>query len=434
MSPFFTGIVGIALLFFLMTVGVPIGFSMGIIGVVGFGILANVQGAIFQAASVPFSLVTDYSFCVLPLFIFMAQLIFEAGFSKDLYNLGYRLFGKVPGGLAIATILSCAIFAAISASSIASAVTMGLVAIPEMKRYKYHVGLACGTVAAGGTLGILIPPSGILIVYGILTEQSIGRLFIAGILPGIILTLMFMVYVYIRARLNPELAPAGPSSSLSEKVQAFFHTIEMIILVTGVLIGLIVGWFTPTEAGAVGAFGALIIAVARGRMTWQKLKSSVYDTMASTGMIFVILIGALLFNVFLAVSKIPMLLAQSIVGLALPASLILGIMILIYLMLGCFIDAMAMVLLTIPIFFPVAVTLGLDPIFFGIIVVVVVEMAMITPPVGMNVFAISGIVKDVPMQTVFRGALPFVGVMVVLIVTLMLFPRIVLFLPNLVGM
>jgi len=300
-----------------------------------------------------------------------------------------------------------------------------------MKRYKYQDALATASIAAGGTLGILIPPSGIFIIYGILTETSIIKLFVAGIIPGIILSLMFMVMIYIRARLNPTIAPPGLPTSLREKLVATGECAEALLLIAVVLGGLIIGWFTPTEAAAIGASGALVASLIRRRLSWQGFKDSILDTVRNTGMIFLCLIGALILNGFIAVSTIPMELANLVTSFGFPPPVVIGLIIVVYLILGCFIDTMSMILLTIPVFFPLVKGLGYDPIWFGVVVVLVVEMAMITPPVGMNVWVISGIAKNVPMEVIFRGIVPFVLVEILFIILLIAFPRIALFLPQL---
>jgi C4-dicarboxylate transporter DctM subunit len=433
MSPVTTGLIGICLLLTLMAVGMPIGFAMIMLGFTGFTYLVRFGAAFEVLASVPYRVISNYDYCVLPLFLLMAAICLNTGLGRSLFRLVYVWIGRLHGGLSVATVGACALFAAASASSIATAVTMGLVAIPEMRSYKYDSALATGCVAAGGTLGILIPPSGVLIIYGIITEQSISELFVAGIIPGIILALLFMTMIFIRARLNPKLAPPGPPTNLKEKLSATGDSIEMVVLLLLVIIGLIIGWFTPTEAGAVGAFGAIILSLVRRRLSWQGFKDSIVDTVHGSGMIFTILVGALIFNAFLARSTIPMELAGWVSGLGLPPVSVMVIIIVVYLILGCFIDAMSMILLTIPIFFPVARALGFDPIWFGIIIVLVVEMAMITPPVGMNVYVISGITRDVPMGTIFKGIIPFVIIEACFVALLITFPQIVLFLPGLAG-
>jgi C4-dicarboxylate transporter DctM subunit len=432
-TPITTGIIGICVLLGLMAIGMPIGFAMILLGFLGYTYLVKLSGASYVVSSIPYGVISNYDYCVLPLFLFMAAICLNAGLGRALFRLVYVWIGRVRGGLSVATVGACALFAAASASSIATAVTMGLVAIPEMRRYKYDSGLATGCVAAGGTLGILIPPSGVLIIYGIITEQSISELFIAGIIPGIILAGLFMAMIHIRARLNPKLAPAGAPISFKEKLAATGDSIEMVALLLLVIVGLIIGLFTPTEAGAVGAFGALVLSLIRRRLSWQGFKDSIVDTVRNTGMIFVIIVGAFIFNSFLAVSTIPMELAGWVGGLGLPPLSIMAVIVVMYLVLGCFIDALSMILLTIPIFFPLVVALGFDPIWFGIVIVLVVEMAMITPPVGINVYVINGIVKDVPMETIFRGIIPFVVVEFAFVAILIAFPQIALFLPSLSG-
>jgi tripartite ATP-independent transporter DctM subunit len=431
-NPIIIGTIGIGVILLLMACGLPIGFAMILVGFVGFAYLVNVTAALNIVGTVPFSVISNYDWLVLPLFLFVASIFFFAGLGRSLFRFAHNLFGRLPGGLAMATIGACAIFAAISASSIATAVTIGTIAIPEMKRYKYQDALATASIAAGGTLGILIPPSGIFIIYGILTETSIVKLFVAGIIPGIILSLMFIVMIYIRARLNPTIAPPGLRTSLREKLVATGECAEALLLIAVVLGGLIIGWFTPTEAAAVGAFGAIVTSLIRRRLSWQGFRDAILDTVRNTGMIFLCLIGAFILNGFIAVSTIPMELANLVTSFGLPPPVVMGLIVVVYLILGCFIDTMSMILLTIPVFFPLVKGLGYDPIWFGVIVVLVTEMAMITPPVGMNVWVISGIAKNVPMEVIFKGIVPFVLVEILFVILLIAFPRIALFLPALI--
>jgi C4-dicarboxylate transporter DctM subunit len=432
-NPITTGIVGICIFLALMAVGMPIGFAMLLVGSTGFIYLVKLSGAIHILTSVPYGLISNYDYCVLPLFLLMGTIILNAGFGGTLFRLAYTLMGRLRGGLAIATIFACGVFSAVSSSSIACALTIGLIAIPEMRRYKYDNALCAGSVAAGGTLDILIPPSGLFIIYGIMTEQSIAKLYIAGIIPGIILALMFIVVVYIRVRLNPTLAPPGQSTTFREKVAALGECVEILMLCLLVLGGLLIGWFTPTEAGAVGALGAILFSLIRRRLSWKGFKDSVIDTMLNTGMIFTILIGALIFNAFLAVTTIPMELAGWVSGLALPPVSIMAIILLMYIMLGTFLDELSMILLTLPIFYPVVTRLGFDPIWFGVVIVLVVEMGMISPPVGMTMFVVKGIAPDIPIETIFKGVLPFVIAVAVLMVLLVAFPQMALFLPRLMD-
>ncbi len=410
MSPILAGILGLIVLFSLLALGVPIGAGMALVGFVGLWYLISDVAAFTKLAVVPFQTVTDYSLAVLPLFIFMAQVVFVSGMGRDLFNLASKLLGHKRGGIAMAAVAGSGVFAAVSASSIATATTMGLVSIPEMKRLKYDPALATGAVAAGGTMGVLIPPSGALIIYGILTETSIGKLFAAGIIPGILEGLFYIAVIFILCRWRPELGPPAEKALLGEKIKSLFGCGEIVALIIFVLTGLIIGWFTPTEAGAVGAFGAIVICALRRRLSWDGFKTAIKETLKTTGMIYAILIGALIFNFFVAISTIPYALSEFLGGMSLPPMAILVMVLGIYFFLGCFLDVAAMTVLTIPIFFPMVVGLGFNPIWFGIIFVRMAEIAMITPPIGMNIFVIAGIAKemDIEMETVFKGVVPFV--------------------------
>jgi C4-dicarboxylate transporter DctM subunit len=431
MSPVAVGFIAFVVLFLILAGGLPIGFTMALVAFGGIWYLISDTAALAKMALIPFEEVTKYELAVLPLFIFMANVVFVAGFGKDLYGLAAKWLGHQPGGLAMATVGGCAGFAAVSASSLATAVTMGLVSLPEMKKYNYHPGLATGSIAAGGTIGILIPPSGVLIVYGILTETSIGRLFAGGILPGITEALFYMITIYILCRRNPKYGPRGPKTSLKEKIMAFRGCGEIIGLVILVLGGLIIGWFTPTEAGAVGAFGAIVFSMLRRRINWQKFRQAIRETMKLTGMLYVIVIGAMLFKYFMAVTTIPTVLGEFVAGLTIPPLAIMGVIILFYIFLGCFLEAMSMILLTIPLFVPLTLSLGFDLVWFGIIIVRVVELALITPPIGMNCYTIAAIAPDVPIQTIFKGVFPFIISDIIHVALLLFVPGFVLFLPNL---
>ena len=374
---------------------------------------------------------SSYDYSVIPLFMLMAFVLFEAGFSRNLYDVTRKWLGALPGGIAIATVGACGIFAAVSASSMATAATMGLVAIPEMKRLKYDSKLATGCVAAGGSMGILIPPSGILILYGILTEQSIGKLFMAGVIPGVLEAIFYMVTIYAMCRLRPDLGPRGPKTSFIEKIASLKGSAEIVALISLALGGLFIGWFTPSEAGAVAAFGAIVLALLRKRLNLAKFWRACLETIKTTGMIYAMLIGAFLFNFLMAASDIPVKLADYVGALPVPPLVIMLIIFLTYLVLGCFLDALAMVILTMPIFYPLILSLGLNPIWFGIIIVRVMEIALITPPVGLNVFVIAGVAKDVPMSTIFKGIVPFLVADICHVALLLLVPQVVLFLPGL---
>ncbi|UCE33281.1 MAG: TRAP transporter large permease [Deltaproteobacteria bacterium] len=409
MSPVLIGIIGFILLFALLAFGVPIGAGMALMGFLGFWYLVSDVASFTKLAIVPFDTASSYSLAVLPLFIFMAQVVFVSGMGRDLFNLASKWLGHKRGGVAMAAVAGSAIFAAVSASSIATATTMGLVAIPEMKRLKYNSSLATGAVAAGGTMGVLIPPSGALIIYGILTETSIGKLFAAGIIPGILEALFYIVVIVIMCALKPEFGPRAERTLFREKIKALGSCGEIVALIIFVLAGLIIGWFTPTEAGAVGAFGAIILCTLRRRLSWEGFKTAVVETLKTTGMIYGILIGAMIFNFFVAATTIPYVLSDLIGGMPLPPMAILVMVLVLYFFLGCFLDVAAMTVLTIPIFFPLVVSLGFNPIWFGIVFIRMAEIAMITPPIGMNTFVIAGVVKDmgIEMETVWKGIFPF---------------------------
>ena len=431
MDPIIVGLIGIGIFLLIMAMGMPIGFSMALVGFAGIAYLISVESAFGKLAIVPFRVVANYEFTVIPLFIFMANICFQAGLGRDLFDLAFKWLGPFPGGLAMGTVVACAIFSAISGSSIGTAVTVGLVALTEMKKYNYAPKLATGCVAAGGTMGVLIPPSNPLILYGIITEQSIGKLFIAGIIPGILEAVFYIITIYIICRLNPKLGPRAPNVSFKEKLAPIGRCGEVVLLVVFVLGGLFIGWFTPTEAGAAGAFGSIVIALARRRLDWRKFKEACLETLRTSGMIYALIIGASIMNYFLAVSRLPTEVARVIGGLPLPPIGIMALVMVLQIVLGCFIDALAMMLILTPIFFPMAMQLGFDPIWFGIMMVVMGEIAVITPPVGINVYAISGIAKDVPMETIFRGIFPFFIADICRVALLLFVPQLALFLPSL---
>ena len=431
MSPILIGVIGIGVVLLLMACGLPIGFAMILVGAGGFAYLVNLPAALQIVGVCTYGIVSNYEWLVLPLFFFLASILFYGGLGKSMFRIAYTYLGRLPGGLAMATIGAISIFSAISGSSIAAAITIGTIALPEMKKYKYDDSLATACVAAGGTLDILIPPSSIFVVYGILTETSIVDLFVAGFVPGIILALMFMALIYIRVRINPNLGPPGPGTSFREKLVATVECVDSIVLIGLVLGGLVIGWFTPTEAAGMGAFGAIVASLIRRRLSWKGFKESLWDTVQNTGMVLLCLIGAFILTPFIAMSRIPMELAGLVIGTGLPRYVIMLLIILVYLILGCFIDTMTMVLLTIPVFFPLIKALNYDPVWFGVIVVLCVEMALVTPPVGMNVWVVSGLAKDVPMELIFKGIWPFVVVEMIFVILLIAFPQIVLFWPQL---
>ena len=425
------GIIGIVILVILLFSNMPVGFVMGFLGLLGFSYVVNINAGLSLLARDIWDVFGSYGLTVIPLFVFMGQIAFHSGISRRLYDSAYVLLGHRRGGLAMATVGACAGFSAISGSTNATAATMATVTLPEMKRYNYDMGLATGTVAAAGSLGILIPPSVIFIVYGILTEQSIGKLFAAGILPGILLSILFILAIYLRVLKDPSLAPPGPKTSTGEKIKAFTGVLETLILFAMVMGGIFFGIFTPTEAAAAGAFFTLVMAIVRRQLTWEGFVKSLADTTRISCMVMVIVTGATIFGHFLAITRLPFELAGWVSALPLPRSAIMMVIILIYLFGGCFMDALAMIMLTIPIFFPVAQALGFDPIWFGVVIVLITEMGVITPPVGVNVYVVYGVAKDVPLETIFKGVLPMLLALLICNLILLFFPQIALFLPSL---
>ena len=433
MSPTVIGLIGVAALFILIFLRMPVGFVMAAVGFVGFGSVVSFDAAMSIIAKDLFSVFGSYSLTVIPLFVLMGQLAYHSGISKRLFNAAYKFIGHWPGGLAIATIGACAAFAAICGSTNATAATMGAATLPEMKRYNYKPELATGVVAAGGSLGILIPPSVIFIVYGILTEQSIGRLFMAGILPGLILILLFIIAIIIWTRMRPELGPKGPKFPLREKMASLSGLVETLLLFILIMGGLFLGIFTPTEAGAIGAFGTLALALVGRNLTMKGFMTALFETTRMSCMILVIVAGATIFGHFLAVTRIPFDIAQGVSEIQLPRWAIMLIIVAVYLVGGCIIDSLALIMLTIPIFYPVILFLEYDPIWFGVIIVLVTQIGVITPPVGINVYVVSGVARDVPLDVIFKGVLPFLTALIIGTLLLIAFPQIALFLPNLMG-
>lgn len=431
MSPTTIGIIGVIFLVILLFSEMPVGFAMALAGFVGFSYVCGLNAGLNLLPRDVFDVFSSYHLTVLPLFVLMGQISFVSGISRRLFDSANVLMGSRRGGLAIAAVAACAGFSAISGSTSATAATMATVALPEMKRYKYDMGLATGTLAAAGSLGILIPPSAIFIVYGILTEQSIGKLFAAGVFPGLLLSLLFVMAIYFQVLRNPSLAPAGPKTSLKQKIRSLAGVTETVAIFVMVMGGIFFGIFTPTEAGAAGAFLCLMLAMLRRQLTWEGLKTSLIDTTRISCMVLVIVSGAVIFGHFMAVTRVPYDLANWVAGLPVPKHAIMSLIIFVYLLGGCFMDALGMVILTIPIFFPVAQTLGFDPIWFGVVIVLITEMGVITPPVGINVYVVYGIAEDVPLGTIFRGVLPMLIALIVCSLVILFFPQIALFLPSL---
>ena len=408
LTPAMTGYVGMIIMVILLFSGIPIGIVMALIGFGGMAYLASPEAGLGQLGSVPFVTASNYSFCVVPLFILMGSFAYYTGLGKDVYNTVNKWLGHLPGGLAMATVGGCAGFAAISGSSVATAATMGTVALPEMKRFNYSDALATGCLAAGGSIGILIPPSVVLLIYGILTNISISELFIAGLLPGITQAILYLVMIYILCRKYPHLGPKGEQHQIGDKIKSLKDTWGILFLFVLVMGGLYAGIFTPTEAGGIGAFGAFVLTIFKRKLKWSTFITSLSDTGVTSAMVFLILIGAMMLGYFLTITRIPFILSDFVSALPVNRYVILILILVIYLSLGCIMDSLSIILLTVPIFFPVIQNLQFNPIWFGILITRVSEMGLITPPVGMNVFVIQGVAKDVPIQTIFRGIIPFI--------------------------
>jgi len=427
------GVMGIfALLFILFFLGIPVGFAMGIVGFCGFCYVVSFKAGLNMVSATLWGTFSKYGLTVIPLFIFMGQIAFYSGVNEKLYNAAYKWVGQIRGGIAMATIMACAAFSAICGSNAATAATMTTVALPQMNKYKYEPMLSTGAVACGSTLGVVIPPSVVLIVIGLSTEQSIVKLFYGGIGPGIVLAILLMLTVYTLCCIYPEWGPVGPKTGLVEKMRALTGTFEMTTLFLLVMLGLYFGFFTPAEAGAAGSFFAIIISVAQGRLAWKGFVASVTDTLRISCMVIMIVAGAVIFGRFLAVTRIPYDIASWVVDLPIPNAAILMIIFSIYIVGGAVMDALALLLITIPIFFPVAKQLGYDPIWFGVTITVITTLGAVTPPVGATTYVVGGMAKDVPLEDVFKGVTFFLPAYIVCILILMIFPKIVTFLPNLI--
>lgn len=423
-------VIALLVLFFFLFLGMPIGFGMLLIAFCGTVYVVGSSGGLSILRTFPYQYAASYNLVVIPLFVLMAEVAYHAGVSWDLYFGANKILGGTRGSLAMATVCGCAGFAAVSGSSFATAATMGSVALPEMRKFHYDKRLATGCVAAGGSIGILIPPSVILVIYAVMTEQSIGKLFMAGFFPGLLETSLYIATIYIIVRLRPGWAPPSEKVPWREKVHGLKAAWIPLVLFTTVIGGIYVGVFTPTEAAAIGALGSFVVLFARRKGSRQSVRESLLSAGRTTGMIFMILIGAMTLNFFLGITRMPMALADFIGGLSVPPIFVIVAILFIYLLLGCIMDPMAMILLTVPIFFPMVMKLGFDPIWFGILIVRAVEMGLITPPIGINVFVIKGVARDVSLFEVFIGIIPFLAADIVCVTLLIVFPQISLFLPN----
>ncbi len=423
-------VLGFVALFALMLLRVPVGMAMGLVGVTGFGAIVGSGPALKLIGQTSMRTVTDYTFGVIPMFLLMGAFVTTSGMSRELFRAAHSLVGHLRGGLGFATIVACGGFAAISGSSVATAATFSTVAYPEMRRHNYPQTFATGVIAAGGTLGAMLPPSTVLAVYGVITEQDIGKLFVAGILPGLLAIVMYIITIALIGWLRPGFLPAAPRATWRERGDAIKDVWAPLTLFVFVIGGLYGGLFTPTEAGGMGAGGAFIIGVLRGRLKREEILSSLLQATRTAAAVFTILIGALLFGYFLAVTQTPQKITAFLTGLGIGNYGVLALIMLMYLILGCVMDAMAMVILTVPILFPVIKALGFDPIWFGIIVVMTVELGLISPPVGMVVFVVKSVIKDASFSTIFYGVAPFIITDLIRLVILIAFPMIALWLPS----
>ncbi len=430
MSLTLIGLIGIAVMFLLLLLGVPIAFSMALTGAVGIWILEGPGPALAHTLLIPWDEGRSFVFVTIPLFVLMGQLVFHTGLASDLYDGVRTWIGKIPGGMAITSVVACGAFGAVTGSSIATVATMGAIVMPEMRRYKYHPRLATGALAASGTLGILIPPSLIFIFYGVMTETSIGALFIAGIMPGILTAVMFSAIILVRCMITPSLGPPGPGSTWKERWTSTIGLMPILGLFLLVIGGIYGGIFTPTEAAGVGCAGVLVTAAFRRRLSGSAMSKALEETALISAMIFAIIIGGYLVARFLAITGITEDLVSILVGMELGRVSFLLLLVLLYLVLGAMLDVFGMLVLTIPFLMPVVSELGISPIWFGVFAVVMAELALVTPPVGANVFVMRRTAPEVPMGEIFMGVLPFVIGELVVIALLIAFPEIVLWLPG----
>ena len=427
------GFLGVLALLALLTLGVPIGVAMGLVGMVGLTLMLGLEPALIKSGVVLFETISRYELGVLPLFLLMAHLCFAAGATRDFFDAAARLIGHRRGGLALASIAGCAGFGAISGSSLATAATVGLVGLPEMRSRGYSDALATGSIAAGGTLGSITPPSGALIVFGILAEQSIGTLFTAAIVPAMTQAIFYMATIVILCRWRPSIAPATQKASWSERRAALLRVTDVAALIVVVLGGIALGWFTPTEAASVGATGALLICALRRKLKWAALRKALGETLRTTGMIYVVIIGALIFSVFMSLTGLAEQVSSVMAGLEGGQIVAVIVMALLLLALGSVLDGLAMMLLVTPIFLPIVVNLGLSPIWFGIFLVRTMEIGFVHPPIGINLYVIQGIAKTVPLSRIFKGVLPFLAADFVHLAILIVMPSLALALPELLS-
>jgi len=431
-------VIGLGAVLVLVFLRMPIAIAMGLVGFVGYAEMRGFKGSISMVARLVIDTAQDYGLSVVPLFILMGLFVNKGGLSRELYAVSYAFLGHMRGGLAMATIVACAGFSAICGSSLATAATMSKVAMPQMRKYNYADSLSTASIAAGGTLGILIPPSVILVIYGLLTETSIGKLFIAGIIPGLLGVALYLIAVKYTIIRNPDAGPAGDKSSWKDRggaIKGVWAVLLLFFLVIGGLYGALDFWplhltFSPTEAAGMGAAGAFLIALSRRTLTFSGVMQVLIETAHTTASLFTVLIGAWVFSNFVNLAGLPEGLRAAVSSAGLAPMMVILMILAIYVLLGCVFESLSMLLLTVPIFFPLVTGLGFDPVWFGIIVVVVTEISLITPPVGLNVFVLKGVIGDVTTATIFRGVTPFWIVDIIRLAILVLIPSLVMFLPN----
>ncbi|WP_099303137.1 TRAP transporter large permease [Bacillus sp. Marseille-P3800] len=431
MSPELIGLLAMIALLILFLLRMPVAVALLVVGVFGIAAIRDWNASFAQLAISPFNTATSFSLSVIPLFIFMGMILSNSGFGQDLYRAVDAWIGKMRGGLAMTTIGTSALFSCISGSVNATTATMARICLPEMRKYNYDPGLSTACVAAGGTLGILIPPSVILILYGVLTMETVGSLLIAGIVPGILQIFLFMATVYLLVRRNPALAPIGEAKPFSVKLRSLGMVWPFAALFLLSIGGIYIGIFTPTEAGAIGAFGAFVIALFTKRLSWSHFTSALSDTTRLTAMIFFILIGADVFSKMLAMSGIPTALTSYVGGLDLSPYVILIFILIAYFILGLFLEGIAIFVLTLPVTYPLIIELGFDGVWFGVIMILVMNIGLVTPPLGISVYIISGVAKDIPIQKIFRAMVPMIIAMLVCVVLLVMFPQLATWLPEL---
>ncbi|WP_027177495.1 TRAP transporter large permease [Maridesulfovibrio bastinii] len=434
MDPATIGLIGVVVMLVLFMTGMPVAYIMTIVGFGGFSTLISLKGGLGLLSRSFYGTFSSYDLATIPLFILMGQLAFNTGISRRLYRTAYHFLGNIQGGLAMATVSACTAFGAVCGSSPATAATMATVGIPEMKRYGYADSLAAGSVASGGGLGMIMPPSVVLIVYGVLTEQSIGSLFVAGIIPSVVLTVLFIIAIAIQCRINPELGPKGVPCSFSEKMRSLAGLADTFIIFVLVIGGMFKGWFTPTESASIGVLGVLILGIVKRQLSWKDLCNSLYETMRTSCMVLFLVAGAVVFGKFLAVTRIPFNVASWTSSLDFPPLVIMTMILLIYFIGGCFMDALALIMLTIPVFYPMVTAMGFDPIWFGVIIVLVTQIGVITPPVGINVYVVYGMAQkfapSITLESIFKGTMPFLLAILVGIILFSIFPQFILYLPG----